>query len=125
MLNIRILIFLLISICWTQFTYANSLRCSNKLVLVGDSMYEVKTKCGDPDYAIHRTEIRTVTHEGSEPCESPQQHVRCSKSVETSIEVIIDEWTYDFGANRFIEKLRFENGNLAGIADGDYGSKPD
>lgn len=124
MLNIRILIFLLISICWAQFTYANSLRCGNKLVLVGDTMYQVKTKCGDPDDAIHRTEMRTVTHEESEPCENSQQHVRCTKSVETSIEVIIDEWTYDFGTNRFIEKLRFENGSLASITDGDYGSKP-
>jgi len=104
---------------------AASLRCGNKLVSVGDSTYSVKLKCGEPDDAIHRSEVRTITHEVSEPCADRQSRLKCSKSVESSIEVIIDDWTYDFGIHRFIQYLRFENGRLIGITDGDYGSKPD
>jgi hypothetical protein len=39
------------------------------------------------------------------------------------VEVVIDELTYDFGSTRFIEYLRFENGRLMSITDGEYGKK--
>ena|SRR5438045_3904753 len=106
-----------------QAAHADTLRCGNKLIYTGDTTYTVRTRCGQPDDALHRTEVRTVTHEISEPCATPAQHTRCSRSVETSIEVIIDEWTYDFGADRFIQYLRFENGRLLSIKEGDYGKK--
>ena len=119
------LLMLFMTVCGISFAHADSLRCGNKLVLVGDSMHDVKAKCGEPDDATHRTEIRTVTHEVSEPCENPQHHARCTRSVESSIDIAIDEWTYDFGPDRFVEKLKFENGTLVEIADGGYGTKAD
>ena len=104
-------------------TYADTMRCGSKLVFSGDSTYTVKTKCGEPDDANHRTELRTVSHEVSEPCPDKQQRTRCSRTVETSVEVVIDEWTYDFGTHRFIQYLRFEDGRLLHITDGSYGDK--
>ena len=103
--------------------FADSMRCGDKLVYSGDSTYTVRTKCGEPDDAVHRTEVRTVSHEVSAPCEDRQSRAKCSRTVETSVEVIIDDWTYDFGSNRFIQYLRFENGKLLRITDGAYGSK--
>lgn len=104
---------------------ADNMRCGDKLVYSGDSTYTVRTKCGEPDDVNHRTEVRTVSHEVSAPCEDRQSRVKCSRTVETSIEVVIDDWTYDFGSNHFIQYLRFEDGKLRRITDGDYGVKPD
>ena len=115
--------FAVLSLVGIRCAHADSIRCENKLVSPGASLYEVKAKCGQPDDALHRTEIRTITHEVSAPCANVQQRTKCSRSVESSIEVVIDELTYDFGSNRFIEYLRFENGRLLSITDGEYGKK--
>ena len=115
--------FAVLAIVGIRCARADSIRCENKLVSPGATLYEVKTKCGQPDDALHRTEIRTITHEVSEPCANVQQRTKCSRSVESSIEVVIDELTYDFGSSRFIEYLRFENGRLLSITDGEYGKK--
>jgi hypothetical protein len=43
--------------------------------------------------------------------------------VERTIEVVIDDFTYDFGKNRFIEFLHFEDGRLLSVSEGGYGYK--
>jgi hypothetical protein len=35
--------------------------------------------------------------------------------------VTIEEWEYNLGSNSFIRYLRFENGRLMRITEGDYG----
>lgn len=118
-----VLVLLLTSMCWVQLAHADSMRCGNKLVLPGDSMHEVKAKCGEPDDATHRTEVRKIVNRVSAPCPDNSTHANCSSAVVDSVEVAIDEWTYDFGSNRFIQELRFENGKLVSITNGGYGSK--
>src|ERR1041384_2601255 len=100
----------LLGLMVSHASLADNMRCGDKLVYSGDSTYTVRTKCGEPDDAVHRTEFRTVCHEVSAPCEDRQSRAKCSRSVETSVEVIIDDWTYDFGSNRFLQYLRFEDG---------------
>lgn len=39
-------------------------------------------------------------------------------------EVLVEEWVYDFGRNRFLRFLRFENGRLVAVLDGRKGAKP-
>ena len=102
---------------------ADTMRCGNKLIYLGAGGFEVRTKCGEPDDATQRTETRTSSYEVSEPCPNTQQHAKCSRTVETSVEVFIEEWTYDFGPNRFTRLLRFEDGKLVRITDGKYGTK--
>ena len=34
---------------------------------------------------------------------------------------MVEEWEYNFGTNRFLYYLRFENGKLMRITVGDYG----
>ena len=43
--------------------------------------------------------------------------------VEDLIEVAIDEWLYDFGPQRFIQHLTFEQGKLVDVTSGKYGTK--
>ena len=35
--------------------------------------------------------------------------------------IMVEEWEYNFGTNRFLYYLRFENGKLIRITVGDYG----
>jgi hypothetical protein len=48
---------------------------------------------------------------------------RCTAFVEDTIQVPLDEWTYDFGPDRLVQYLTFEQGLLVRISSGGYGHK--
>ncbi|MET0342047.1 MAG: DUF2845 domain-containing protein [Polyangiales bacterium] len=102
--------------------YADGMRCGTRLVSDGDPMYQVRSICGAPDAEAHRIETRTVRHWVSRPCDLPGQS-RCGYFAEVSVQVAVDEWTYDFGPHQFIRHLVFEEQKLAKIASGGYGIK--
>jgi hypothetical protein len=103
---------------------ADSLACDGRIVSSGDTRYEVKAVCGEPDDASQRVEYRTVSGRVAGPCLRVNGEIRCSQTRERVVEVVIDEWLYDFGKNRFIEHLTFEQGRLVSIRTGSYGHKP-
>lgn len=103
---------------------ADSLACAGRIVSSGDSRYEVKAVCGEPDDASQRVEYRTVSGRVAGPCVREGGKLRCSQTREQVVEVVIDEWVYDFGKNRFIEYLTFEQGKLVSVRTGSYGHKP-
>jgi hypothetical protein len=98
-------------------------RCpsTGRLVSTGDHMIEVRKKCGDPDFVTQRTEKRkvkvTVRHRIN-------RHEEEDVTEEREIEVLVDEWTYDLGAERFIRLVAFENAHVVGIGTGGYGTRP-
>jgi hypothetical protein len=102
---------------------ADSLSCDGRIVSDGDSRYEVKATCGEPDDATRRVEYRTLRGRVVGPCANVSGKLRCEKTEEQVVEVVIDEWTYDFGKNRFIEYLTFEQGKLVSVRSGSYGHK--
>jgi hypothetical protein len=95
-------------------------RCeSGRLVLEGDHSYEVRKKCGEPDFADTRQEQRTVrrtvwTRVGGRPFADQQ---------EVTITVTVDEWTYDLGPRRLIRHLIFEQNRLVRVFTGSRGTK--
>jgi hypothetical protein len=103
--------------------HADSLSCNARIVSTGDSRYEVRSVCGEPDDSTQRIEYRTVRGRVVGPCTRDGKKLRCSHTEESVIEVVIDEWTYDFGRNRFIQHLTFEQGRLATVKSGSYGHK--
>ena len=103
---------------------ADSLGCDGRIVSSGDSRYEVKAVCGEPDDASQRVEYRTLSGRVAGPCVREGGKLRCSQTREQVVEVVIDEWLYDFGKNRFIEYLTFEQGHLVSVRAGSYGHKP-
>lgn len=91
---------------------AQSFRCKNDLVSVGDARASVVQKCGEPvvkDTFCKPVEIVTTT--------SPRRHPSSVVRV-TSCENV-DEWTYNPGYGQFMTTLRFEHGRLAAITYGD------
>jgi hypothetical protein len=94
-------------------------RCpsSGRLVSVGQSLLEVRGRCREPDDARSWVEVRTVRETVRRWVKGVAEEV----VVERSIDVPIDDWTYDFGRNRFTQFLRFEYGRLALVREGGKG----
>ncbi len=86
------------------------MRCGNALILEGDYSYRVRSKCGEPD-AIERSVIYKTR-----PVYRRYRYVGTEDH-----SVIVEEWTYNFGPNRFIRLLRFENSVLKSVQTAGYG----
>lgn len=102
---------------------ADGMRCGSRLVSEGDLLYEVRQRCGDPDAMSQRVEYRTVRTFVNGPCYQEQGQLRCGQVIERTVEVVIDEWVYDKGEHKFVRYLTFEQGRLANVRTGRYGSK--
>jgi hypothetical protein len=98
----------------------DSLSCKQRIISIGDSMYEVRSLCGDPDFVQQRRVRRSARGSIRNQC---LPGARCNNGWEDSIEMTIDEWTYDFGPNRFVQFLIFEDGKLVQVRNGEYGHK--
>jgi hypothetical protein len=107
------------------------LYCANRIVAKGDPAYRVLKLCGEPDARAQRVVYRTVRRKVRVPCGLVQSsfHLtgagrgRCSRTEEEVVEVVLDEWTYDFGRNRLIHYLLFEADQLIEVRVGGYGVK--
>lgn len=97
----------------------HALRCGHSLVQIGDRKNDVLAKCGDPDSVDQHVETRVLQNYaniGSGRLYSNnglvlgQQHY-------SEVQIIVDEWVYDFGRSRFQQYLRFENGVLTNMSD--------
>ena len=87
-------------------------ECTEQVLSVGDSKSDVVAKCGDPSLKdVHQEELRERLENGE-----------VFKTF-----VVVEEWTYNLGPNRFTRILTFRNAKLVDIRTGGYGYelKPD
>lgn len=122
-LNFSLLI-LLLHVSTSSF--ADSMRCGNKLVSTGDKKAEVLIKCGEPllqetiaieekkEYAVLALKYPLLYKRGL--LKSNNDAVI---GKETTISQSIDQWTYNLGQGKFLRILYFEGGELVAITDGD------
>ena len=91
-----------------------TLRCQGRLVSIGDTAAEVREKCGEPHRLSFREEDRdtTVARIFDYETERYQAPVRVDKPIRVEV------WTYDFGSNRLLRTLHFENDRLIRIESG-------
>lgn len=94
---------------------ARAMSCQNRLVRVGDAPARVRSLCGEPADVTTRVEQRSVT-----------VHRRAASGVivsETiSVAVTVERWVYDFGPQRLMRELLFEDGRLQTIQTLGYGT---
>ena len=102
---------------------ASTLRCKNGIVSYGDSFHEVATACGNPDWRQQYVEYQTVQQRVPTVCGASNRQKVCYVLVEQTVPLSIDEWTYDFGRNRFVELVRFEQGRLVAVSTLGYSKK--
>jgi hypothetical protein len=98
-------------------TSAFALRCGRVLVNIGDYKHDVVEKCGEPESMESHIERRgEENYANGSQFNGWQQHPRSGinygQNRYIEVEVVIDEWIYDFGRRRLQQYLRFENGRL-------------
>ena len=90
---------------------ADGLRCGHRLVSDGDSTYLVQARCGPPDDVNTWVEYRAV-------------RIWVGNAwVDRTVEVKLERWIYDFGTDRLIRILVFEDGRLLKVDTGPHGEK--
>jgi hypothetical protein len=93
-------------------TAGDDLRCGSKLISPGDDMDKLLYYCGEPaqktrTYIVRRPRFEVGSQEYSFPGEE---------------EVPVDVWTYDFGPNKLMRRVRMVAGKIESIDTLDYGT---
>ena len=90
---------------------ALGLRCKNRIVAIGDTSSEVLSKCGEPTHIDYWKENHNTYF--SQLYDYEKDRYVAPKVLKGPIE--FERWTYDFGSNKFIRYLLFENSKLIKI----------
>ncbi|MFZ6801692.1 DUF2845 domain-containing protein [Undibacterium sp. Di24W] len=111
--------------CMPNTAQALGFRCNSYVIDVGMHKAEVMNKCGNPatrDQRVERRRIggrQSIGNQALPPV--TMQGNRNSVESEREIEIQIEEWVYNFGSQRFMQLLTFEDGRLKQIQDLGYG----
>lgn len=92
---------------------AATLRCGSNLISDGASTSDALMKCGEPmDKQIRQesTSTRNRVRQGRETSSTTQ-----------TVTVQVEEWTYNFGPNRFMQVVTFTDGKLTDVRAAGYG----
>lgn len=91
---------------------AESMRCGSQLILKGSTSDQLLEYCGKPTEVVHNG----VTHGllGN-------TYTNPVAGQEATGDIVVETWTYNFGPNQFMERLRLENGVVVQIEDLGYG----
>ena len=109
-------------VCLPLSAGAQTLRCGETLITEGITQAEVAARCGQPTLIDHQTlysEGAAALPGGAPPGMGvglPPGVVRRSGS-----QIPVEVWTYNFGPDRFMQRIRFENGVVARIESLGYG----
>lgn len=87
-------------------TQAHALRCGHRVVSVGDYDFEVAARCGEPAH------VGTLV---AYPYQVEAYRSRHPVVTYLPFPIVVDQWVYNFGANRLLYLLEFENGRLVRI----------
>lgn len=105
-------------------TPALAFRCGSRIVSEGDHYSKVLKYCGEPvgvqERVIYR-EGRTRPRfrvEGPNGLEYEREVLQYERSY---VEVLVEEWTYNFGPRRLMQLVRFENGFVVNVDQLGYG----
>jgi hypothetical protein len=102
------------ALCAAAPLRADALRCGSKLIAEGDARAAVAARCGPPEDVSRRTRLApAVIWRHGHP-----YHVGAGP-----VEVVIEEWTYNFGPHRLMRRVRFEDGIVVRIDTLGYGHR--
>jgi len=81
-------------------------ECGGRIVVIGDLKSDVLMKCGEPALKdAHQEEFGE----------------RVGNELGQKVYVTLEEWTYNYGPNRFVRIFTFTNGKVSDIKTGRYG----
>lgn len=96
----------------TGTAHADGMRCGSRLIRDGNARAEVRAFCGEPADVQTRTILRrpTFTVGG-----------RLFYSGEGLIEIPVETWTYNFGPNKLMRRVKFIDGVVEDVETLGYG----
>jgi hypothetical protein len=81
-------------------------ECGDRVISTGDTKADVLIRCGEPFFKTsHQEELKERTSEISG----------------RTVTVTVEEWTYNFGPQRFMRIITFRNGIVIEVRTGGYG----
>ena len=86
--------------------WESSVRCDGGIVSVGDLRLDLLGKCGRPAWVEARDESRMTS--------LPLGESRVATEIVEAV-VTVEQWTYDFGPNRLMQRVRFVAGQVDSI----------
>ena len=96
------------------------LRCGTRLITAGDTIERVLNECGEPSYVDSWEESR-IHYPPYQYLDQETEFDRYGPVHRVIVHITVEEWTYNHGPSRFIERVRFENGRVRKITNGGYG----
>jgi hypothetical protein len=99
-------------VCLPTLAWSQSLRCSERIISRGSSRVEVASLCGDPAQVEHKTIYNNLS-----AAVPGQSNLVAGATVEIQVEL----WTYNFGPNKLMQRIRFEDGVVVHIESLGYG----
>jgi hypothetical protein len=118
MRKIRIVVAMLVLLSSFAVSQVHAFSCGTRLVEIGNTRYDVISKCGSPDWKDSWEEERIERVWGYSYTTKGLTRV----PVATIVHVTIEEWVYNLGPTKFVRILRFENNRLVDVDSGGYGS---
>ena len=115
--------YLLLGICILVIAEpAMALRCGNRIVTDGDHKSKILKHCGEP-IAVQVTSVYRAGY--------PRQLSRHRLDSDNNdilliadrayAEVVVEEWTYNFGPRKLMRTIKFENGLVVAVRRLGYG----
>lgn len=102
---------------------ALALRCGNRLVSEGDPAAKVLRFCGEPASVQQRSILRAgipfPRTAATEAAAAGDDELLVT--TRSYVAVLLEEWTYNFGPNKLMRVVRFENGLVRDITPLGYG----
>ena len=90
----------------TKSSDAPGSACGDRVISVGDTKPDILNKCGEPFYKTSHQE---------------EQKESFDDAGSRKVVVTVEEWTYNFGPQRFMRVITFRNGTVVDIRTGGYG----
>ena len=102
---------------------AHAFRCGNDIIAKDSLRYEVISACGEPSQKDFKTvEVtRYVSVSSLAKRGLPDNYVLVGDRIAITEDQIIEEWIYDFGPNKLVRKLTFQDGKISHIESLGYG----
>jgi hypothetical protein len=91
---------------------ADGMRCGSRLIRDGDARAEVRAFCGEPADVQTRSILRRPTYTVGG---------RIFYSGDGLIEIPVETWTYNFGPNKLMRRVKFVDGVVDDVETLGYG----
>jgi hypothetical protein len=109
---------------------AFAFRCHSQLVKDGDPQTRVLQLCGEPasrhSHVVYRSGIPAPYRNlGSRLRTQPYTSDELLFADRSVVEVVVEEWIYNFGPHRLMQRVRFEDGLVTDVDYLDYGYSED